>query len=159
MKMNDFYQIAKAAYAKYGVDTEAYRFLRPTKVSVHCWLGDDVVGLDGGGAASNGIQTTGNYPGRARNFAELTADMRKAFSLIPGKKRLNLHASYAVLNGERVDRDAYRPEHFAPWVKFAEETGLDGIDFNPTIFSHKNMKDGLSLSSPDEGIRSLLAGR
>ena len=155
MKMNDFYQIAKAAYAKYGVDTEnALQSTAKIPVSVHCWQGDDVVGLDGGGAASNGIQTTGNYPGRARNFAALTADMRKAFSLIPGKKRLNLHASYAVLNGERVDRDAYRPEHFAAWVKFAEETGLDGIDFNPTIFSHKNMKDGLSLSSPDEGIRS-----
>ena len=155
MKMNDFYQIAKAAYAKYGIDTEnALQSTAKIPVSVHCWQGDDVVGLDGGGAASNGIQTTGNYPGRARNFAELTEDMRKAFSLIPGKKRLNLHASYAVLNGEKVDRDAYRPEHFAPWVKFAKEIGLDGIDFNPTIFSHKNMKDGLSLSSPDEGIRS-----
>ena len=155
MKMNDFYEIAKAAYAQYGVDTEsALQSTAKIPVSVHCWQGDDVVGLDGGGAASNGIQTTGNYPGRARNFAELTADMQKAFSLIPGKKRLNLHASYAVLNGEKVDRDAYRPEHFAPWVKFAKEIGLDGIDFNPTIFSHKNMKDGLSLSSPDEGIRS-----
>lgn len=153
--MNDFYEIAKAAYAQYGVDTEsALQSTAKIPVSVHCWQGDDVVGLDGGGAASNGIQTTGNYPGRARNFAELTADMQKAFSLIPGKKRLNLHASYAVLNGEKVDRDAYRPEHFAPWVKFAKEIGLDGIDFNPTIFSHKNMKDGLSLSSPDEGIRS-----
>lgn len=153
--MNDFYQIAKAAYAKYGIDTEsALQSTAKIPVSVHCWQGDDVVGLDGGGAASNGIQTTGNYPGRARNFAELTADMQKAFSLIPGKKRLNLHASYAVLNGEKVDRDAYRPEHFAPWVKFAKEIGLDGIDFNPTIFSHKNMKDGLSLSSPDEDIRS-----
>ena len=155
MKMNDFYEIAKAAYAQYGVDTEsALQSTAKIPVSVHCWQGDDVVGLDGGGAASNGIQTTGNYPGRARNSAELTADMQKAFSLIPGKKRLNLHASYAVLNGEKVDRDAYRPEHFAPWVKFAKEIGLDGIDFNPTIFSHKNMKDGLSLSSPDEGIRS-----
>lgn len=155
MKMNDFYEIAKAAYAKYGIDTEsALQSTAKIPVSVHCWQGDDVVGLDGGGAASNGIQTTGNYPGRARNFAELTADMQKAFSLIPGKKRLNLHASYAVLNGEKVDRDAYRPEHFAPWVKFAKEIGLDGIDFNPTIFSHKNMKDGLSLSSPDEEIRS-----
>lgn len=155
MKMNDFYEIAKAAYAQYGIDTEsALQSTAKIPVSVHCWQGDDVVGLDGGGAASNGIQTTGNYPGRARNFAELTADMQKAFSLIPGKKRLNLHASYAVLNGEKVDRDVYRPEHFAPWVKFAKEIGLDGIDFNPTIFSHKNMKDGLSLSSPDEGIRS-----
>ena len=145
MKMNDFYEIAKAAYAQYGIDTEsALQSTAKIPVSVHCWQGDDVVGLDGGGAASNGIQTTGNYPGRARNFAELTADMQKAFSLIPGKKRLNLHASYAVLNGEKVDRDAYRPEHFAPWVKFAKEIGLDGIDFNPTIFSHKNMKEHLT---------------
>lgn len=153
--MNDFYEIAKAAYAKYGTDTEsALQSTAKIPVSIHCWQGDDAVGLDGGGAASNGIQTTGNYLGRARNFEELTADMKKAFSLIPGKKRLNLHASYAVLNGEKVDRVAYRPEHFAPWVKFAKEIGLDGIDFNPTIFSHKNMKDGLSRSSPDEGIRS-----
>ena len=153
--MNEFYGIAKKAYAKYGIDTES-ALLSTAKipVSIHCWQGDDVVGLDGGGAASNGIQTTGNYPGRARNLEELTSDMKKAFSLIPGKKRLNLHASYAVLNGEKVDRDAYRPEHFASWVKFAKETGLDGIDFNPTIFSHQKMKDGLSLSSPDEEIRS-----
>ena len=153
--MNEFYEIAKKAYAKYGIDTEsALQSTAKIPVSIHCWQGDDVVGLDGGGAASNGIQTTGNYLGRARNFDELTADMKKAFSLIPGKKRLNLHASYAVLNGEKVDRDAYRPEHFAPWVKFAKEIGLDGIDFNPTIFSHQKMKDGLSLSSPDEEIRS-----
>ena len=153
--MNEFYEIAKKAYAKYGIDTEsALQSTAKIPVSIHCWQGDDVVGLDGGGAASNGIQTTGNYPGRARNFEELTADIKKAFSLIPGKKRLNLHASYAVLNGEKVDRDAYRPEHFAPWVKFAKEIGLDGIDFNPTIFSHPKMKDGLSLSSPDEEIRS-----
>ena len=122
-------------------------------VSIHCWQGDDVVGLDGGGAASGGIQTTGNYPGRARNFEELTADIEKAFSLIPGKKRLNLHASYALLKGDNADRDGYRPEHFADWVKFAKRIGLDGIDFNPTMFSHRNMKDGLSLSSPDENIR------
>ncbi len=153
--MNEFYEIAKKAYAKYGIDTEsALQSTAKIPVSIHCWQGDDVVGLDGGGAASNGIQTTGNYPGRARNFDELTADMKKAFSFIPGKKRLNLHASYAVLKGEKVDRDAYRPDHFAPWVKFAKEIGLDGIDFNPTIFSHSKMKDGLSLSSPDEEIRS-----
>lgn len=148
------YEFSKKAYAAFGVDTEsALAKLKEIPVSIHCWQGDDVVGLDGGGAASGGIQTTGNYPGRARNFEELTADIEKAFSLIPGKKRLNLHASYALLKGEKADRDGYRPEHFAEWVKFAKRIGLDGIDFNPTMFSHKNMKDGLSLSSPDENIR------
>lgn len=148
------YELAAKEYAAIGVDTEsAIGCLKGIPVSIHCWQGDDVTGLDGGGTLSGGIQTTGNYPGRARNFEELTADIRKAFSLMPGKKRLNLHASYAVLNGEKTDRDAYRPEHFAPWVKFAKETGFAGIDFNPTFFSHKNVKDGLTLSSPDKEIR------
>lgn len=148
------YEYAKKAYAYYGVDTDAaLNKLKEIPVSIHCWQGDDVVGLDGGGAASGGIQTTGNYPGRARNFEELKADIKKAFSLIPGKKRLNLHASYAILNGEKVDRDQYRAEHFKPWVDFAKQEGLDGIDFNPTLFSHKNVKNGLTLSSPDENIR------
>ncbi len=146
------YNSAKAEYAKCGVDTEkAIAKLKDIPVSIHCWQGDDVVGLDGGGALSGGIQTTGNYPGRARNFEELKADIKKAFSFMPGKKRLNLHASYAL--GATVDRDKYEPKHFAEWVKFAKEIGLDGIDFNPTMFSHKNVKDGLSLSSPDENIR------
>ena len=148
------YQSAKAEYAKYGIDTEkAMEQLSSIPVSIHCWQGDDVVGLDGGGALSGGIQTTGNYPGRARDFNELTADIKKAFSLMPGNKRLNLHASYAVLNGELVDRDNYQPKHFAPWVKFAKKNGITGIDFNPTLFSHANVKDGLTLSSPDEKIR------
>lgn len=146
------YDLAKKEYAKYGIDTEAaINSLAEIPVSIHCWQGDDVVGLDGGGAASGGIQTTGNYPGRARNFEELKADIKKAFALMPGKKRLNLHASYAV--GAEADRDKYEPKHFAPWVEFAKEIGLDGIDFNPTMFSHKNVKDGLTLSSPDENIR------
>lgn len=148
------YQEAKETYAKIGVDTErAMEKLKNTAVSVHCWQGDDVVGLDGGGAASGGIQTTGNYPGRARNFEELKEDLKKAFSLMPGKKKLNLHASYAILNGDKADRNAYRPEHFAPWVDFAKEIGLDGIDFNPTMFSHPIVKGGLTLSSPDENVR------
>lgn len=146
------YELAKQEYAAYGVDTEAaIAKLKDIPVSIHCWQGDDVVGLDGGGSLSGGIQTTGNYPGRARNFEELTADIKKAFCLMPGKKRLNLHASYAV--GATVDRDKYEPKHFAEWVKFAKEIGLQGIDFNPTMFSHKNVKDGLTLSSPDEDIR------
>lgn len=148
------YELAKAECAKYGIDTEkAIEQLSNIPVSIHCWQGDDVVGLDGGGSLSGGIQTTGNYPGRARNFDELTADIKKAFSLMPGNKRLNLHASYAVLNGEQVDRDKYEPKHFAPWVKFAKKNGITGIDFNPTLFSHANVKDGLTLSSPDENIR------
>ena len=152
--MSEIYKLAKEQYAACGIDTEAaLAKLERIPVSVHCWQGDDVIGLDGGGALSGGIQTTGNYPGRARNFEELKADIKKAFSLMPGTKRLNLHASYAILSGEEVDRDAYRPEHFAPWVKFAKELGLAGIDFNPTMFSHKMVKDGLTLSSPDESVR------
>ncbi len=148
------YKQAKQEYAAYGVDTEkAIDAVASIPVSVHCWQGDDVIGLDGGGSLSGGIQTTGNYPGRARDFDELKADIRKAFSLMPGKKRLNLHASYAVLGGDKRDRDEYLPEHFAPWVEFAKSVGADGIDFNPTMFSHKNVKDGLTLSSPDAQIR------
>lgn len=146
------YESAKQQYKRYGIDTEAaIAKLREIPVSVHCWQGDDVIGFDGGGAASGGIQTTGNYPGRARTPEELMADIEKAFSLMPGKKRLNLHASYAV--GAEVDRDKYEPKHFKAWVDFAKRIGLDGIDFNPTMFSHKNVKNGLTLSSPDESIR------
>ncbi len=148
------YELAKSEYAAAGVDTEAaLKVLKNIPISVHCWQGDDVIGLDGAGALTGGIQTTGNYPGRARNFGELKADIKQAFSLMPGKKHLNLHASYAILNGEKADRNAYRPEHFAPWVQFARENGIAGIDFNPTFFSHKNVKDGLTLSSPDDKIR------
>lgn len=147
------YELAKQEYSAYGIDTEAaIAKLREIPVSIHCWQGDDVVGLDGGGSLSGGIQTTGNYPGRARNFEELTADIKKAFCLMPGKKRLNLHASYAV--GAEVDRDKYEPKHFKAWVDFAKKLGLDGIDFNPTMFSHNKVKDGLTLSSPDEDIRN-----
>lgn len=148
------YEQAKKLYASYGVDVEkALTTLKSIPVSVHCWQGDDVMGLDGSDSLSGGIQTTGNYPGRARNFEELKADIKKAFSLMPGKKRLNLHASYAVLNGDKVDRDKYAPKHFEPWVKFAKELNLDGIDFNPTMFGHPMMNKGLSLSSPDEKTR------
>ncbi len=147
-------EFTQKAYAAYGVDSEAAKkAVHEIPISIHCWQGDDVVGLDQAGSLGDGLQVTGNYIGRARNFEELKQDIRFAFSLIPGKKRLNLHASYAILNGEQVDRDAYRPEHFAPWVAFAKELGLDGIDFNPTFFSHPKMKNGLSLSSLDEDIR------
>ncbi len=152
--MSAFYDLAKSQFAAYGVDTEAaIDKLANMPVSVHCWQADDVIGLDGAGALTGGIQTTGNYPGRATNFEEMKADLEFAFSLMPGKKRLNLHACYAVLNGDTADRDAYEPKHFAPWVEFAKRIGLVGIDFNPTMFSHSKMKDGLSLSSPDEETR------
>ena len=145
---------AKEIYASYGIDAEkAIEALGDVTVSVHCWQGDDVGGFDSPEALSGGIQTTGNYPGKARTPDELMADIDKAFSLIPGKKKLNLHASYAVFDGEEADRDALKPEHFKKWVDFAKERGI-GLDFNPTFFSHPMVKDGLTLSSPDKSVRS-----
>ena len=121
--MTDRYQYAKGQYAAWGVDTDAaLERLKNIPISIHCWQGDDVTGLEGQGQAlSGGIQTTGNYPGRARNFHELTADFAKTLSLVPGKKRINLHASYAVFEpGGAVDRDRIEPKHFAKWVEFAQ---------------------------------------
>ncbi len=148
------YSEAKQKYALYGIDTEkAIEKLADTAVSVHCWQGDDVCGFDSKQALSGGIQTTGNYPGKARTPQELMADIDKVFSLVPGKKKLNLHASYAIFeDGEFADRDALEPKHFKKWVEFAKERGV-GIDFNPTFFSHAMVKDNLTLSSPDESVR------
>lgn len=151
------YQEAKQAYAAFGVDTDAaIAALKNVPVSVHCWQGDDVLGFEGAESLTGGIQTTGNYPGRARTPEELLKDYAFALSLMPGKKRINVHASYAFLGEDKgkVDRDKYEPKHFAPWVKFAKEHGYDGIDFNPTFFAHPKMKDGLTLSSPDEETRT-----
>jgi L-rhamnose isomerase len=150
------YEQTRELYAKFGIDTEeAIKRLSKISVSVHCWQGDDVVGFDGADSLSGGIQTTGNYPGRARNKEELFADIKRAFSIMPGKKRLNIHASYAILGEDRgkVDRDAYTYKYFEPWVALAKECGLEGVDFNPTYFAHPMMKDGLSLSSPDDEVR------
>ena len=148
------YSDAKEIYLKYGIDTEkALEKLKDVCISVHCWQGDDVVGFDNKEALSGGIQTTGNYPGKARNPEELMADYDKAFSLIPGKKKLNLHACYGILeDGEEVGRDKIEPKHFKKWVDFAKERNM-GIDFNPTFFSHPMVKDNLTLSSPDEEVR------
>ncbi len=148
------YEIAKAKYQAIGIDTDAaIETLKNVPVSIHCWQGDDVTGFDSGEALSGGIQTTGNYPGKATTPEELMADIDKAFSLIPGKKKLNLHACYAIFeNGEYANRDALVPKHFAKWVEFAKERGM-GIDFNPTFFAHPNVKDNLTLSSPDEATR------
>lgn len=147
------FERAKEKYEQLGVDVErAMSTLIGVPISVHCWQGDDVAGFDGADALTGGIQTTGNYPGKARNFEELTADFEKACSLIPGKKRINLHASYAVFeSGERVDRDALEPKHFRAWAEWSRKTGI-AIDFNPTFFSHPKA-DGMTLSHPDSEIR------
>ena len=153
--MND-YENAKACYRRFGVDVErALARLAEKAISIHCWQGDDVAGFDQkDGKAGDGIQTTGNYPGKARNFEELKADFLKAAGLIPGKKRINLHASYAIFeDGEFADRDKIEPKHFRKWVEFAKERGL-GLDFNPTFFSHPMVVDNLTLSSPIEEVRN-----
>lgn len=147
------YDEAKQIYDKYGVDTDkALDTLKNIPISIHCWQGDDVVGFDSKEALSGGIQTTGNYPGKATTPEQLMQDIDKAFSLIPGKKKLNLHASYAIFDGKAVGRDKIEPKHFAKWVEFAKERNM-GIDFNPTFFSHPMVKDNLTLSSPDEEVR------
>lgn len=148
------YNEAKELYKKIGVDTEkALEKLKNITVSVHCWQGDDVVGFDSKEALSGGIQTTGNYPGKATTPAELMADYDKVMSLVPGKIKLNIHASYAVFKDDNfADRDALKPEHFSAWVDFAKKRGI-GIDFNPTFFSHPRVKDGLTLTSPDDETR------
>ncbi|MBQ3572232.1 MAG: L-rhamnose isomerase [Clostridia bacterium] len=151
-----FYEECKRIYEAQNIDVEgAIGRLSNISVSVHCWQGDDVIGFDGSDSLSGGIQTTGNYPGRARTPEELFADIEKAFSLMPGKKRINVHACYAFLGEDKgkVDRDAYTYKHFKPWVDFAKKIGAVGVDFNPTFFAHPKMKDGLSLSSPDEETR------
>ena len=149
------YLEAKEKYAKIGVDTDkAIKTLKNVPISLHCWQGDDVIGFDQKGALSGGIQTTGNYLGRARTPDELMADIDKVISLVPGKMKLNLHACYAIFDeGEFADRNVLGPKHFAKWVQFAKERNM-GIDFNPTFFSHPMVKDNLTLSSPDENVRA-----
>lgn len=150
------YENAKGAYAKYGIDTDkAIEKLKSISVSLHCWQGDDVRGFDTDPEKplTGGIQTTGNYPGRARTPEELMRDIDKVISLVPGKVKLNLHASYAIFDKENpwVDRDKIEPKHFKKWVDFCKKRGL-GCDFNPTFFSHPKC-DPLTLSSPNEETR------
>ena len=151
--MTDRYQSAKEIYAKIGIDTEeVLKKLSAVPVSLHCWQGDDVTGFDHDGPLTGGIQTTGNYPGKAKTPEQLMADMDKVMALCPGKKKLNVHACYAIFDGEFADRDKLEPKHFKKWVDFAKARNM-GIDFNPTFFSHPKVKDGLTLSSPDEETR------
>ncbi len=146
------YETAKEMYKAIGVDTElAIEKLKNIPISMHCWQGDDVIGFDSRESLSGGIQTTGNYPGKATTPEQLMQDMEKVISLVPGKKKLNLHASYAVID-DGSDRDTIKPKHFEKWVEFAKKHNM-GIDFNPTYFSHPMVKNGLTLSSPDENVR------
>ena len=150
------YTEAKAKYEALGIDVQkAIDTLKDVPVSLHCWQGDDVRGFDQKvDSLSGGIQTTGNYPGRARTPEELMADIDTVLKLCPGTKKLNLHACYAIFdeeNGGCVDRDKLEPKHFKKWVDFCKERNL-GCDFNPTFFSHPKC-DPLTLSSPNEETR------
>lgn len=147
------FQIAQHRYAELGVDaTAAMNRLTSVAISLHCWQGDDVRGFEDLSAElGGGLAVTGNYPGRARTPDELRADIEVAFSLIPGKHRLNLHASYGEFPG-RVDRDRMEVAHFQGWIDWAKEH-TSGMDFNPTYFSHRHAGDGLTLAHPAKGIR------
>lgn len=147
------YELAKERYAEIGIDTDkAIEKLGKIKISMHCWQGDDVNGfLFKDTALSGGIQATGNYPGRANTPDELRQDMEKAFSLIPGKHKVNLHAIYADTD-EKVDLDQLEPKHFAKWVEWAKKNGY-GLDFNPTCFSHPMADTGFTISSADKETR------
>ncbi|MEP6668877.1 MAG: L-rhamnose isomerase [Chthoniobacter sp.] len=151
---NTAYSLAQEAYAEQGVDPEAaLQTLARTPLSLHCWQGDDVRGFEAGaGEPGGGLAVTGAYPGRARTPDELRADLDQALALLPGRHRVNLHASYAELGGAKVDRDAYEIAHFRGWVEWAKARGL-GLDFNPTFFGHLLAQSGLTLTHPDEGVR------
>ena len=145
------FEEAKQKYAAIGVDVDkALETLGKVRVSMHCWQGDDVLGFDSD-SLTGGIAATGNYPGRATNPDQLMADIKKAYSLIPGKHKLNLHASYRITD-EKVDRDKIEPKHFQAWVDFAKEQGI-GLDFNPTLFSHPKASENMTLAHPDKNIR------
>ena len=148
------YDLARERYAAHGVDADrALKKLAAVSISLHCWQGDDLGGFENaGGGLGGGLAATGNYPGKARTPDELRADLEKAFSLIPGKHRLNLHAFYGEFRGEKVDRDEITVEHFKNWIAWAKSHGL-GLDFNPTCFSHPKAADGFTLSHRDKNIR------
>ncbi len=149
------YKIAREDYAELGVDCEqAMIRLDRTALSLHCWQADDVAGCERPGAvlSGGGIQATGNYPGRARNILEIRQDIEKAYSMIPGRHRLNLHAMYGDFGAGFVDRNEIKPEHFRSWIDWALEIKV-GVDFNCTLFSHPKADSGYTLSSQDAGIR------
>ncbi len=148
------YELAKSMYEGLGVDVEAaLDKLKTVPISIHCWQGDDIGGFEvQQNELSGGIDVTGNYPGKATTPEELRADLEMALRLIPGKHRINLHAIYAETDGQHVERNEIKPEHFRNWVEWAKQHDL-GLDFNPTVFSHEKAADGLTLAHPDEEIR------
>ena len=151
--VKESYELAKKRYAEYGIDTDkVLETLKNIPISMHCWQGDDVIGFENpDGELTGGIQTTGNYPGKATTPEQLRADIEKAFSLIPGKHRINLHAIYGDFEGN-VERDKIEPKHFAKWVEWAKKNNI-GLDFNPTCFSHPMSADGMTISHPDKEVR------
>jgi len=153
-QIRDAYDLARERYALLGVDTDAaLARLAQVPISLHCWQGDDVAGFENPeGELSGGIAATGNYPGKARTADELRRDLDKAYSLIPGTHRLNLHAIYAETGGQQVPRNELLPEHFTGWVDWAKANN-HGIDFNPTCFSHPMADDGFTLASYDAAVR------
>lgn len=148
------FRLARERYAAIGVDVDhALKTLATIPISLHCWQGDDVGGFENAGdELGGGLAVTGNYPGKARTPGELRKHLEKAFSLIPGKHRLNLHAFYGEFGGKKVGRDEIVPGHFRNWIAWAKSNGL-GLDFNPTCFSHPKAADGFTLSHPDKTIR------
>ncbi len=154
-KIEQAYALAKERYAEIGVSTKkAIQRLSSIPLSLHCWQGDDVQGFEGSGVElGGGLAVTGNFPGRARNAQELRSDLDKALSLIPGKHRLNLHASYAETGGKRVERNELEPKHFRSWIDWARTRGM-GLDFNPTFFAHPLASSGFTLAHPDKSIRN-----
>jgi L-rhamnose isomerase len=152
-KIETAFQLAKEQYQSLGVDVDAaLKRMQSIAISVHCWQGDDVAGFEGDdGSLGNGLAVTGNYPGRARTPEELRSDLEMAYSLIPGKHRLNLHALYGEFHGP-VDRNEIGVEHFQGWIDWSKSQGVS-LDFNPSYFSHANASDGFTLSHSDPGIR------
>lgn len=153
-KIEQAYRLASERYAAVGVDTEeALKKLAGVSISIHCWQGDDVGGFESAGMElGGGLAVTGNYPGKARTPAELRADFEKVLSLLPGKHRFNVHASYAEMSGKRVDRDEIGVEQFRNWIEWAKQLGI-GMDFNQTYFAHPKVDGGFTLTHPDKSIR------
>src|SRR5438552_4652089 len=153
-RVQSAFALTRERYAQLKVDVEeAVKRLARIPISLHCWQGDDVGGFENAGQdLGGGLAVTGNYPGKARTPDELRADLETAFALIPGRHRLNLHASYAETGGRRVERTDLAPEHFARWVDWAKSQGL-GLDFNPTFFAHPLAASGFTLAHPDAAIR------
>lgn len=148
------YELAKEKYAAIGIDTDAVvKKMSDVVISLHCWQTDDVGGFETADSSlSGGIQTTGNYPGKAKSIADVRADLEKVMSLLPGKQRVNLHAIYGDFQGQFVDRNQIEVKHFQSWIDWCKAQGI-GMDFNGTFFAHPNAESGLTLSSKNEEIR------